>query len=106
MADHYEDGTCSWWHLSQPPPELVAAIGDGWLPGGGRNDIDEAVIARTFGAWRVEDMERAEVPSDTRMLGVIVARLSAPDPRFPAGGARFPDSRFPSSGPRFPAGTM
>jgi len=36
MADHYEDGTCSWWHLSQPPPELVAAVGDGWLPGGGR----------------------------------------------------------------------
>ena len=46
MADHYVDGTCSWWHLS-------------------------------FGAWRVEDMERAEVPSDTRMLEVIVARLSA-----------------------------
>jgi SAM-dependent methyltransferase len=184
MADHYEDGTCSWWHLSQPPPELVAAVGDGWLPGGGRvldvgcglgtetgylasagwqaagidlsgaalaqaaaghqeaaflrtdvrhlplrpncldaavdrgcfhylpaadrpryaselrrvlrpggklllraslraagerNDVDEAVIARTFGAWRVEDMERAEVPSDTRMLEVIVARLSVPD---------------------------
>jgi hypothetical protein len=35
------------------------------------------VVARTFGAWRVEDMERAEVPSDTRMLEVIVARLSA-----------------------------
>jgi hypothetical protein len=70
MADHYADGTCSWWHLSQPPPELVAAAGE-------RNDIDEAVAARTFGAWRVEDMERAEVPSDTRMLEVIVARLSA-----------------------------
>jgi SAM-dependent methyltransferase len=44
---------------------------------GARNDIDEEVIARTFGAWRVERMERAEVPSDTRMLEVIVARLSA-----------------------------
>ena len=43
---------------------------------GERNDIDEAVIAGTFGAWRVDDMERAEVPSDTRMLEVIVARLS------------------------------
>ena len=182
MADHYADGTCQWWHLSQPPPELVAALGDGWLPRGGhildvgcglgtetgyltsagwqatgidlsgtalaraaaahpeaaflradvrwlplrphcldaavdrgcfhylpagdraryavelrrvlrpggklllraslrtagvRNDIDEAVIARAFGGWRVERMERAEVPSDTRMLEVLVARLSA-----------------------------
>jgi hypothetical protein len=44
---------------------------------GARNDIDEAVIADTFGAWRVGGMERVEVPSDTRMLEVIVARLSA-----------------------------
>jgi hypothetical protein len=58
---------------------------------GERNDIDEVVIAGTFGAWRVDGMERAEVPSDTRMLEVIVARLSAaPDPRCRAGGARFP----------------
>jgi hypothetical protein len=38
--------------------------------------VDEAVIGRTFGRWRVEHMERAAVPSDTRMLEVIVARLS------------------------------
>jgi SAM-dependent methyltransferase len=31
MADHYADGTCRWWHLSRPPPELIAALGDGWL---------------------------------------------------------------------------
>jgi SAM-dependent methyltransferase len=43
---------------------------------GERNDIDETVIAHTFGAWRVDGMERAEVPSDTRMLEVIVARLA------------------------------
>ena len=49
------------------------------------------MIARTFGAWRVEDMERAEVPSDTRMLEVIVARLSAaPDPRYRSGGRPVP----------------
>ena len=181
-TDHYADGTCRWWHLSEPPPELVAALGDGWLPAGGRvidvgcglgteagylasagwqaagidlsgtalaraaaghpdasfmradvrrlplrphcldaavdrgcfhylpaadrdryaaelrrvlrpggklllraslrtagerNDINEAVIAGTFGGWRVERMERAEVPSDTRTLEVLVARLSA-----------------------------
>jgi SAM-dependent methyltransferase len=182
MADHYADGTYRWWHLSRPSPELVAAMGDGWLPGSGhcldvgcglgteashlasagwrvtgidisdtalcraaaehgdvafaradvrrlpfarhrfdaavdrgcfhylspadrplysdelrrvlrpggklllraslraagvRNDIDEAVMARTFAAWQIERMERAAVPSDTRMLEVIVARLSA-----------------------------
>jgi SAM-dependent methyltransferase len=183
MADHYADGTYLWWHLSRPSPELAAALGEGWLPCGGRgldvgcglgteagylalvgwrvagidlsqtalrraaakhddvafvradvralpfatgrfdaavdrgcfhylpaadrlcysgelrrvlrpggklllraslraagvrNDIDETVIAATFAAWNIERMERAAVPSDTRMLEVIVARLSAP----------------------------
>jgi SAM-dependent methyltransferase len=36
MADHYADGTFLWWHLSRPSPELLAALGDGWLPGSGR----------------------------------------------------------------------
>jgi SAM-dependent methyltransferase len=182
MADHYADGTYLWWHLSRPSPELVAALGDGWLPrgrgldvgcglgteagylatlgwrvagidlsqtalhraaagpgdvawvradvrglpfarrcfdaavdrgcfhylpaadrprysqelrrvlrpggklllraslraAGVRNDIDETVISRTFAAWQIEHLERAAVPSDTRFLEVIVARLSAP----------------------------
>jgi SAM-dependent methyltransferase len=183
VADHYADGTCLWWHLTRPSPELVSALGDGWLPGRGRaldvgcglgaeaghlaltgwqvagidlshtaltraakehsepaflradlrrlpfarhsfdaaldrgcfhylspadrpryaqelrrvlrpggrlllraslraagvrNDIDEAVISDTFGAWRIERLRRAEVPSDTRMLQMILARLSAP----------------------------
>jgi len=182
MADHYADGTYLWWHLSRTSPELAAALGDGWLPCGGRgldvgcglgteaallasvgwrvagidlsqtalrraaaerddvtfvradvralpfasggfdaavdrgcfhylpaadrprysdelrrvlrpggklllraslhaagvrNDIDETVIAAAFAAWNIEHMERAAVPSDTRMLEVIVARLSA-----------------------------
>jgi SAM-dependent methyltransferase len=181
VADHYADGTYRWWHLSRPSPELVAALGDGWLPGSGRaldvgcgvgaeaghlaaagwqvagidlsqtalaraaaihghvgfvrtdlrwlpfagrcfdaavdrgcfhylavgererysselrrvlrpggklllraslraagvrNDIDEAVLGHTFTGWRIEQMQRASVPSDTRMLEVIVARLS------------------------------
>ncbi|MBO0834016.1 MAG: class I SAM-dependent methyltransferase [Actinobacteria bacterium] len=183
MSDHYADGTYLWWHLSQPSPELVAALGDRWLsdsgrildvgcglgaeasylasrgwhaagidlsqtalrmaaaehadvafaradvralpfvprcfdaavdrgcfhylsaadrprysdelqrvlrPGGKlllraslraaglRNDIDEQVIVDTFDGWTFEQMERAAVPSDTRMLEVIAARLSAP----------------------------
>lgn len=36
MADHYADGTYRWWHLSRPSPELVSALGDGWLPSRGR----------------------------------------------------------------------
>lgn len=188
VADHYADGTYRWWHLSQPSPELVSALGDGWLPGGGRvldvgcglgseaghlaaagrqavgidlssvaiaraaasradtrygnvaflradvralpfgahhfdaavdrgcfhylpagdrgrytdelrrvlrpggkfllraslraagerNDIDEAVIARCFASWSIDAMARAAVPSDTRLLDVLVVRLSAP----------------------------
>jgi SAM-dependent methyltransferase len=185
MADHYADGTYRWWHLSGPSPELLAALGDGWLrpsgraldvgcglgveaaylaaagwqvagvdlsqvaltraaaggdgaafmradvrllpfhqdcfdaaldrgcfhyldprnrlryadelrrvlrPGGRlllraslrsagvRNDIDETVIGRTFAAWQIEDMQRAAVPSDTRTLEVILARLSTTSP--------------------------
>lgn len=181
MTDHYADGTYRWWHLSQPSPELVAALDEGWLPASGRvvdvgcglgieaghlaaagwqvagldlsqtalakaaavhgqvgfvradlrrlpfadrcfdaavdrgcfqylaaddrprysselrrvlrpggrlllraslraagvrNDIDEAVIGHTFTGWRIEQMQRASVPSDTRMLQVILARLS------------------------------
>jgi hypothetical protein len=58
MADSYADGTCQWWTA------------------GVRDDVDEGVIDRTFGGWRVEHRERAVVPSDTRMLEVIVGRLS------------------------------
>lgn len=45
---------------------------------GVRNDITEAVLAHAFSAWRIEHMERAAVPSDTRMLEVIIARLAVP----------------------------
>jgi SAM-dependent methyltransferase len=30
-ADPYTDGTASWWHLSRPSPELLAALVAGWL---------------------------------------------------------------------------
>jgi len=185
VTDHYADGTYRWWHLSRPSPELLAALGDGWLPSRGRaldvgcglgveagylaaagwqvagidlsqvalaravaghdgaafmradvrrlpfhrhcfdaaldrgcfhylaprdrpryadelrrvlrpgaglllraslraagvrNDIDEAVIGHTFAAWQIEHMQRAAVPSDTRTLEVILARLSTTSP--------------------------
>jgi len=185
VTDHYADGTYRWWHLSRPSPELLAALGDGWLPSRGRaldvgcglgveagylaaagwqvagidlsqvalaravaghdgaafmradvrrlpfhrhcfdaaldrgcfhylaprdrpryadelrrvlrpgaglllraslraagvrNDIDEAVIGHTFAAWQIEHMQRVAVPSDTRTLEVILARLSTTSP--------------------------
>ena len=42
---------------------------------GQRNDIDEAVIRDTFADWRIEHLEQAAVPSDTRLLDVLVVRL-------------------------------
>ena len=44
---------------------------------GVRNDIDEAVIRRTFAAWRIEHLEHAAVPSDTRLLDVLLVRLAS-----------------------------
>lgn len=44
------------------------------------NDIDETVIRATFAGWRIEHMQRAAVPSDTRHLDVLVVRLTTPAP--------------------------
>lgn len=43
---------------------------------GVRNDIDESVMQDTFSAWQVDEMERAEIPSDTRTLDVLLVRLT------------------------------
>jgi SAM-dependent methyltransferase len=43
---------------------------------GVRNDITENVIVGTFSAWRIEQMHRAEIPSDTRTLEVLLVRLA------------------------------
>jgi SAM-dependent methyltransferase len=45
---------------------------------GERNDITEAVIRDAFRGWQTERLERAAVPSDTRLLQVIIARLVVP----------------------------
>jgi SAM-dependent methyltransferase len=34
--DPYTTGLCAYWHLSTPPPELTAALFDGWLTPPGR----------------------------------------------------------------------
>jgi hypothetical protein len=60
VTDHYANGTYLWWHLSRPSPELVAALEE---------------IRRTFATWRIEHLERAAVPSDTRLLDVLLVRL-------------------------------
>lgn len=43
---------------------------------GVRNDIHENVILGTFSAWRIERMQGAEIPSDTRTLEVLLARMT------------------------------
>jgi SAM-dependent methyltransferase len=43
---------------------------------GVRNDINENVILGTFSAWRIEQVQRAEIPSDTRTLEVLLARMT------------------------------
>ena len=183
MADHYADGTYRWWHLSAPPPELLDAVADSWLPAPGRaldigcglgteaaylhqsgwqvvgvdlspvavttaarrnpgpgylqanllnlplrsdafdaavdrgcfhyltpagragyaaelhrvlrpdgrlllraslraagvrNDISAEVIRSVFAGWRIDHLTQADVPSDTRMLEVLLVRLRAP----------------------------
>jgi Methyltransferase domain len=42
---------------------------------GVRNDIDEHVIRDTFYSWWIERMERAQIPSDTRTLDVLLVRV-------------------------------
>jgi SAM-dependent methyltransferase len=42
---------------------------------GQRNEIDETVIRDTFAAWRIEYLTETVVPSDTRLLEVLVVRL-------------------------------
>jgi SAM-dependent methyltransferase len=36
VADEYATDVHRWWHLSEPSPELVEALDDGWLPPSGR----------------------------------------------------------------------
>lgn len=42
---------------------------------GVRNDISEDVIRATFAKWDLRSVERAEIPSDTRLLEVLMVRL-------------------------------
>jgi hypothetical protein len=44
---------------------------------GVRSDTDETVIGHTFAARRIKQMQRAAMPSDTHVLEVIMARLTA-----------------------------
>jgi SAM-dependent methyltransferase len=42
---------------------------------GARNDIDEGTLVQTFARWRVALLARGEIPTDTRRLDALVARL-------------------------------
>ena len=45
------------------------------MAAGVRNDIDEQVIRSVFAGWRVGHLERTRIPSDTRLLDVLLALL-------------------------------
>jgi len=45
---------------------------------GVRNDIDEATVHETFAHWRVRQLARTDIPSDTRRLEALIARLECP----------------------------
>lgn len=45
---------------------------------GARNDISEDVIRGTFADWTIQSLELSEIPSDTRRLDVLIARLERP----------------------------
>jgi SAM-dependent methyltransferase len=42
---------------------------------GVRNDIDEHVVRSVFASWRIGHLERTRIPSDTRLLDVLMALL-------------------------------
>lgn len=44
-----------------------------------RNDLDEQVIRTSFDGWDVDDMARKTIPSDTRMLDVLLVLLRTPE---------------------------
>lgn len=82
MADPYLDGTCDWWHLSGPSPELRQAHADGWLPRAGRGlDVgcgrgQELGYLAQIGlhAVGVELSTAAAVQAQTEFPGVLVIR--------------------------------
>jgi hypothetical protein len=41
------------------------------------DDIDEQVIGHTLAAWQIEHVERAALPSDTRVLDVLLTAIEA-----------------------------
>lgn len=45
---------------------------------GVRNDITAALLRRLFAAWRVDSLSEAALPSDTRVMPAVVARLVRP----------------------------
>ncbi len=45
---------------------------------GVRNDLDEDVLRAVFRGWTLERLERQDLPSDTRTMPALVARLRAP----------------------------
>ena len=48
---------------------------DAIVEGEGVEFVNEGLLRDTFADWRIEHLDQAAVPSDTRMLDVLVVRL-------------------------------
>ncbi|HEV2362296.1 MAG TPA: class I SAM-dependent methyltransferase [Acidimicrobiales bacterium] len=68
--DEYADDTYRWWHSSTPSPELLSAIGDGWIPASSGRAVDlgcglgtEANHLQSLG-WEVAGVDLSPVALD------------------------------------------
>jgi len=43
-----------------------------------RNDLSESLLRQMFAGWRIVSLKQAQIPSDTRQMVALVARLQRP----------------------------
>ncbi|HYY81241.1 MAG TPA: class I SAM-dependent methyltransferase [Actinomycetes bacterium] len=82
-GDPYAGEVHCWWHLSGLSPELVAAVGDGWLPDGGLA-VDLGCGLGTEVGY-LADLGFQAVGVDLSMVALGRARRLHPRARFVAG---------------------
>jgi len=41
--------------------------------------LDSKQVVKTFPSWRIERIEEADIPSETRTMHAVVARMRSPE---------------------------
>jgi SAM-dependent methyltransferase len=84
------DRGCLHYLRAADRPRYAAEVGRVLCPGGRfllraclyaqgvRNDLSESLLRRIFAGWRIVSLEQAQIPSDTRQMVALVARLERP----------------------------